>query len=116
MKSRIFPLLIGLLLFNVAPATVAKETDKDTLIDSCVELVAIYESKSEKYLLAGFTTSASEAMKAGYCRGVLEEHANHTRGCYSSNWLKMARFIAAQQLFSDNFRSTRGLLEKACNG
>lgn len=116
MKSRFIAILIALFLLNLSPLAAAKENDKDRLISSCVELVGVYKTRSEKRLQAAITTSVSEALMAGYCRGVLEEHARRTAGCSKANWLKMAKFIAGQDQFRNNFRTLHGLLEKACNG
>lgn len=116
MKPFFAPLIALYSLLNFSPMAEARESDKDRLISSCVELVIVYKNRSEKRLQAALTTSLSEALMAGYCRGVLEEHANHTRGCSSSDWLNMAKFIAGQDLFRENYRSSRDLLGNACNG
>ena len=115
MRTLFINFLAGLVLLGITPFAAA-EPDKERLILSCSELVSIYKTQSEKRLQAALTTSVSEALRAGYCRGVLEEHANHTRGCYSSDWLDMAKFIANQAAFPDNFESSSELLRMACNG
>ncbi|MGF1749536.1 hypothetical protein [Vibrio cionasavignyae] len=68
-----------------------------SLTESCVELISIYASKNEKHLLAAQTTSLSESLRAGYCLGVIEQHAKAEYGC-RSNWFKRAEFIAKYAL------------------
>lgn len=63
------------------------------LVESCVELVNIYESKNSQRLLAAQTTSLSESLRAGYCLGVLEQYSESKYGC-RSDWFRRAQFIA----------------------
>ena len=66
----------------------------DVLISNCKEFVAIYDRKGEEQLLAGLSTSVSEAMRAGVCRGIIEEHKNHDSNCDVSAYT-IANSIAA---------------------
>ncbi|WP_345316158.1 hypothetical protein [Ferrimonas gelatinilytica] len=85
-----------------------------SLVQSCAELVDIYESRDEKKFLASQRTSLSESFRAGYCRGVLEQHrASNNRHC-SSDWYKRAKFIAALRNHEDRF-SDSVLLKKSCD-
>ncbi|MGV3002728.1 hypothetical protein [Vibrio sp. E150_018] len=83
-----------------------------TLVDSCVELVNIYESKNSKHLLAAQTTSLSESLRAGYCLGVIEQYAKSEYGC-RSDWYDRAQFIARESL-KDRPLPERKLLELSC--
>ncbi|MGR5069294.1 hypothetical protein [Vibrio alfacsensis] len=85
---------------------------KLSLVDSCVELMNIYESKNSKRLLAAQTTSLSESLRAGYCLGVIDQYAKSEYGCHS-NWYERAQFIARESL-KENQRSERKLLELSC--
>jgi len=81
----------------------------DTLQTSCQELIAIYDKKGEQRFIAGMSTSVAEAMRAGICRGMIEEHANHNR-CYR-NWYTMASTIAE----ADSFSTVEDMLDFACD-
>jgi len=80
----------------------------DTLATSCQELIAIYDKKGEQRFIAGMSTSVAEAMRAGICRGMIEEHANHNR-CYR-NWYAMASTITEL----DSFPNVEAILDSAC--
>ena len=90
-------LLLGLLAISFSQLSLAKgnfdRPGNELVIQSCKEVVEIYKSRDEKRLLASQTTSLSEAMRAGYCIGLLA-----TTGCQSrfmkSNWLDAAKRIA----------------------
>lgn len=90
-------LLLGLVVILFSQLTTAKgnfdRPDNELVIQSCKEVVEIYKSRDEKRLLASQTTSLSEAMRAGYCIGLLA-----TASCQSSfmksNWLDAAKRIA----------------------
>lgn len=104
--------LLVTLTFTLAPTAQARD-HSERLIQSCHELVGIYAKRDEKNLLAGVTTSVSEALQAGYCMGVLDEYRRHDR-CYSSDWFTQARKIADM---SDDYSkriSLNDLLEFSC--
>jgi len=83
-----------------------------SLVESCVELVNIYESKNSQRLLAAQTTSLSEGLRAGYCLGVLTNSADFEYNC-RSDWFRRAEFIAT---FSqeNNRPSERKILKLSC--
>ncbi|MCK4794539.1 MAG: hypothetical protein KAV87_63000 [Desulfobacteraceae bacterium] len=81
----------------------------DTLATSCQELIAIYDKKGDQRFIAGMSTSVAEAMRAGICRGMIEEHANHNR-CYKK-WYDMASLIAEM----DSFSNVEDMLDYACD-
>jgi hypothetical protein len=113
-RKSIVTLLLILPPMNTALAAV----DGATLIAACKEYVAIYDRRGEKRFLAGIATSTAEAMRAGLCRGMLEEHAGHSRfgggeSC-SGRWYEQASFVASQNS-SDFAGSSERLLDAACN-
>ncbi len=79
------------------------------LSENCQELIAIYNKKGDQRLFAGMSTSVSEAMRAGICLGMIEEHTNHSR-C-SRDWYDMAEIIAVE---NDSQKSAEDLLEMSC--
>lgn len=98
--------LSGLLPGNTMAASITAET----LISSCQELIAIYDKKGEQRFLAGMSTSVAEAMRAGICRGMIEEHANHDAFRCSGSWHTIAKNIA--QMNTDS--SVESILDNAC--
>ncbi|WP_157822840.1 hypothetical protein [Shewanella sp. ALD9] len=73
--------------------------DAEFLVQACQEAVSIYKSRDEKALLASVRTSSSEAMRAGYCIGVLQQYIRQNSSCgYSryrkTNWYPIALLIA----------------------
>jgi hypothetical protein len=83
------------------------------LVTNCQELVNIYDKKGSKRLLAGVSTSVSEAMRAGICKGVLEEHASHSY-CHG-HWYDQALYIIENGEREDDL-SVEQLLDNACAG
>jgi hypothetical protein len=94
----------------------AAEIDAKTLVASCAELVVIYDKSEEKSLYASVTTSVAEAMRAGICRGMIEEHERHEgyRGC-SNGWREQALIVAKHNLKKSRY-NIEDLLNEACDG
>jgi hypothetical protein len=82
------------------------------LVESCVELVNIYDSRNSQRLLAAQTTSLSESLRAGYCLGVLNEYAKSEYRC-RTDWFRRAEFIASYSQESDQ-PSERKILKLSC--
>lgn len=80
----------------------------EALATNCQELIAIYDKKGEQRFIAGMSTSVAEAMRAGICRGMIEEHANHN-SCYR-NWYDIASTIAEL----DTYSNVERMLDHAC--
>ncbi|GAA5525295.1 hypothetical protein Maes01_01861 [Microbulbifer aestuariivivens] len=99
----------------VSMNSIAAEIDSKTLILSCREYVAIYDRRGEKSLLASISTSPAEAMRAGICRGMLEEHAKHQRYSCGNQWYQQASVIANQDPELYQY-SKEQLLDEACDG
>lgn len=102
-------LLIVICITSLPTLSIAKSLP---LVDSCVELVNIYESRYSQRLLAAQTTSLSESLRAGYCLGVLEQYAKSEYSC-RSDWFRRAEFIASYSQ-ETNPPSERKILELSC--
>ncbi|MCG9729151.1 hypothetical protein L1D44_04740 [Shewanella sp. Isolate13] len=93
-----------LICLCVAAPVTAKQSlfgdDGEFLVQACQEAIDIYNSRDEEQLLASVRTSMSEAMRAGYCIGVLQQYIKHNSSCSfsryrKSNWHTMAESIAS---------------------
>jgi hypothetical protein len=88
---RVLPIVC---LITLLPLTQPEANDDaEYLIHSCRELIGIYAKRDEKRLAAGMTTSVSEALRAGYCMGVVEEYRRHYE-CGTDDWFRQAQGIA----------------------
>jgi hypothetical protein len=96
------------LLSAISSRAHAAQITADALATSCQELIAIYDKKGDQRFIAGMSTSVAEAMRAGICRGMIEEHTNHSR-C-NRGWYAMASTIAE----SDSYSDVEVMLEIAC--
>ncbi|WP_351078633.1 hypothetical protein [Shewanella sp. CAL98-MNA-CIBAN-0140] len=99
--------------------------DAEFLVQACQEAVSVYKSRDEKALLAAVRTSSSEALRAGYCIGVLQQYIRQNSSCgYSrylrSNWYPIAESIANISFGAnaiDPATSSSALLERVyCDG
>ncbi|MGM8935542.1 hypothetical protein ACS8E9_11760 [Pseudomonas neustonica] len=101
--------LLTCLLFS---GLVRAETDEaKMLIQGCAEVEAIYNRRGEKNLLAGINTSVAEALRAGYCRGVLEQY-RRSGGCYQNDWVRQAQRIGQES--NRQSLSINALLRRSC--
>lgn len=87
--------------------------DPEHLIQSCQELVDIYAKRDQKHLLAGVTTSLSEALRAGYCMGVVDEYRRRYE-CATDDWYTQAQRIAGMAVSTGRHTSVDHLLEISC--
>lgn len=116
--------LVGLSILVSPQALYAKEApfkyrNADFLIQSCQEAVDVFSSDDETGYLAAYRTSLSEALRAGYCIGVLEQFSDaYSEYCIgNTGWFENAKRIAAVNLSATDSRNmgTMDLLEKyAC--
>ncbi|MGI2169228.1 hypothetical protein ACROAE_03355 [Shewanella sp. MF05960] len=98
--------------------------DVEFLQQSCRDAVEIFDGKGKTGKYAVMHTSMAEAMRAGYCIGVLQQYNKQSHSCNSSryrrsNWFDMATTIANLSIGADEFRrvSVEQLLEKVyCHG
>lgn len=91
--------IVIIMMLAAAPAWADEITDLRT---GCREAISIWDKRAEKKLLAMQTTSASEALRAGYCRGVVVEYLRTSRPCFPQQnavetWREMAQRIASGQ-------------------
>lgn len=101
-------LLAGLLFSAVAQA---ESNETKLLIQGCAEVQAIYNRRGEKNLFAGLNTSVAEALRAGYCKGVLEQY-RRSSGCYRTDWIKQAQQIG--QKTNSHSLNVNQLLRQSC--
>lgn len=109
-----FVLLLTLALASLPMQASQASTDPARLVESCAELVDIYEKRDQLRFAAAQTTSLSEAMRAGYCRGVLDEYRRHYQ-CRTSDWRDQAQIIASHSLSQLEALDVDDLLAKACD-
>jgi len=83
------------------------------LVTSCKELLRVYSKRDEQQLLAGLTTSTSDALRAGYCRGVLDEF-RRTHACGQNDWFAQAASIAGYSAHADELPAVDSLLKQSC--
>ncbi len=103
---------IPVLLFLTSSPIVMAETNRTVLIEGCAEAVQIYDNQQEYRVGAAMMTSLSEALRAGYCKGVLDEYGrSHDCG---GDWLKRALYIANHKEAKRLPPSTENLLREAC--
>ena len=114
-KATLSTTVLSLVFSSALLVNASAFASSEQLILACRELVGIYKNREEKNLLAAQTTSLSEALRAGYCHGVIEEYRRQ-RGCYGTDWFEAAKFIANQYNFKEKFPSRSQLLKQACNG
>ena len=71
--------------------------DAAFLVESCSEAIDIFASQEETGYLAAYRTSLSEAMRAGYCIGVIEHYTDvNAYDCHrGSGWFEHAKSIAS---------------------
>lgn len=106
-------LAFTLLLLNAATPALANDASKH-LVSSCRELVEIYVKRDQQHLLAGLTTSTSEALRAGYCRGVIDQYRRSNDSCAQNNWYTQAASIAAYPEYAEKLPAVEALLEESC--
>lgn len=102
--------LLSVLSINVVQAN----DDPKHLIQSCQELVGIYSKRDEKNFAAGLTTSLSEALRAGYCMGVVDEYRRNYE-CDTDSWLRQAQAIAELPVSFAKRTSVEELLGISCD-
>jgi hypothetical protein len=111
-KPTILP--IACLLASLCVPVAQANDDSDHLIQSCQELVEIYARRDQQHLLAGLTTSSSEALRAGYCRGVLDEYRRSGGFCAQSDWYAQAARIAEYPAYAEELPPVETLLKQSC--
>lgn len=112
MKPIILPLACMLASFLMP--TAQADDDSLHLIASCQELVDIYAKRDEQRLLAGVTTGLSEALRAGYCMGVVDEYRRQST-CATDDWFVQAQRIARTPIpFDTDIPFVVELLETSC--
>lgn len=111
MKPTILP--IACLLASLCVPVAQANDDPEHLIQSCQELVDIYAKRDQQRLLAGVATGLSEALRAGYCMGVVDEYRRRYE-CAADDWFTQARQIAGMPVSFGPRASVDELLEMSC--
>lgn len=100
-----------------------RSEDPKFLQKSCQEVVAIFNKKDQPGTYAALHTSMAEAMRAGYCIGVVQQYMKQPPNCYSStyrkgDWFAMANAIANLSYGEQQFKGVEvsDLLESAYCG
>lgn len=101
--------LLATLLSPLAQAN----NDPEHLIESCKELVGIYAKHDQQNLLAGMSTSLSEALRAGYCMGVVDEYRRHNL-CGRNDWFSQAARVAEMPITFAKRTTVEALLAHSC--
>ena len=109
-----------------AKEQVFQSDDPVFLQASCTEVTEIFDRKQEPGKYAALHTSVSEAMRAGYCIGVLQQYIKSSPSCKKrygyykkSNWFDLAQTIANMSFGAEQLERLKAshLLEAAyCNG
>ncbi len=117
-------IILGLSILAASQSLFAKEgpfeyKDASLLVKSCQEAVDVFSSHEKTGYLAAYRTSLSEALRAGYCIGVLEQFADaYDQYCVgSADWFENAKRIASLNLTAREAvtTSTMDILEEyAC--
>ena len=113
MNTRVLNIVCLCLLSSLLLPAAQANDDPEHLIQSCKELVGIYAKRDQQHLLAGLVTSPSEALRAGYCRGVLDEY-RRSSFCSQSDWHTQAARIADYPAFAEELPSVETLLKQSC--
>ncbi|AXS81901.1 hypothetical protein [Marinobacter sp. Arc7-DN-1] len=97
--------ILGLSILIAPQALFAKEApfqyrDANLLVQSCQEAVDVFSSHEKTGYLAAYRTSLSEALRAGYCIGVLEQFSDaYEEYCEGdAGWFENAKRIASLTL------------------
>ncbi|MCY1435212.1 hypothetical protein D9M71_512990 [compost metagenome] len=106
-------LILSLVLSSAVAPYVLADNDAKHLITSCKELLRVYSKRDEQHLLAGLTTSTSDALRAGYCRGVLDEF-RRTHMCVQNDWFAQAAHIAVYSAQAEQLPPVDALLKQSC--
>lgn len=113
---KFFRCLILIFAFSIGGGIQSQAADEAyDLIKSCIEAVNVFDGSGENNLFAAVSTSLEEALRAGYCRGVIVEYRRQKRGNCGRSWLVQARNIARYTTDASEIISVDFLLRNACD-
>ena len=95
------------------PAIASAIDDHEHFVQGCREVLGIYANRDKQRLLAGLTTSPTEALRAGYCIGAISEYQRE-RECFTNDWYEQAQRISEMSDYAINGASVEELLETSC--
>lgn len=101
-------LFVVFLLLSMTVHSLNNKTE--VFVDGCVSLIKIYSDRDEKSKLSAVFTSVADSYRAGYCRGILEAYSG---SCYK-DWYDMAKYVAAQKPFINQYYSIDRVVKEAC--
>jgi len=110
---KLIVLPIACLLVSLCVPAAQANNDPEHLIQSCQELVDIYAKRDQQRLLAGVATGLSEALRAGYCMGVVDEYRRRYQ-CATNDWYTQAQRVAGMTAAFGSRTSVDELLEQSC--
>ncbi len=96
------------------PAAQASE-DPQHLIQSCQELVDAYTDADQLSTIAKVASSFSEALRAGYCMGRVDEY-RRSYECATDDWFEQAARIVDMPESLSTRHTVDELLEYSCAG
>lgn len=96
------------------PAAQASD-DPQYLIQSCQELVDAYTEADQLRTIAKVASSFSEALRAGYCMGRVDEY-RRSYECATDDWFEQARRIVDMPESLSASPTVDALLEHSCAG
>lgn len=96
------------------PAAQASD-DPQYLIQSCQELVDVYTDADQLRTIAKVTSSFSEALRAGYCMGRVDEY-RRSYECATEDWFEQAKRISEMPESFSARTTVNELLEHSCAG
>lgn len=106
--------LVCLLTSLSIPAAQASD-DPQYLIQSCQELVDAYTEADQLSTIAKVASSFSEALRAGYCMGRVDEY-RRSYECATDDWFEQARRIVDMPKSLSDSPTVDALLEHSCAG
>ncbi|PHR17747.1 MAG: hypothetical protein COA41_11565 [Sphingopyxis sp.] len=108
-----YVLLAACLASLSVPSIASAIDDHEHFVQGCREVLVIYANRDKQRLLAGLTTSPTEALRAGYCIGAISEYQRE-RECFTNDWYEQAQRISEMSDYAINGASVEELLETSC--
>lgn len=103
------------LLTSLSLPAVHASDDPQHLIQSCQELVDAYTEADQLRTIAKVASSFSEALRAGYCMGRVDEY-RRSYECATDDWFEQATRIIEMPESLNARPTVDALLEHSCAG
>lgn len=108
-------LTFACLLSSLSIAVAQASEEPQYLIQSCQELVDVYTDADQLRTIAKVASSFSEALRAGYCMGRVDEY-RRSYECATDDWFEQATRIAELPESFSSRTTVDELLEHSCAG